>query len=69
MTENFSSNAKCFIEDLVHGKLMQSYLTDKNQGWLQWRVHIYSPNESNMKRSYHLDGRESEKKYDQDQIW
>lgn len=65
---NFSKEANCFIEDLIHGRLYESYLHDGLQGWNQWRVHIYHP-EGNIKRSYHTDGRAGAKKYDEVQIW
>lgn len=67
--ENFSSNSKCFIEDLIHGKLQQAYLLDGRLGWEQWRVHIYIPDDKNIKRSYTTDGRDGGKKYDDSQIW
>lgn len=66
---NFSENAKCFIEDLIHGKLIEAYQKDGMQGWNQWRVHIYMPDEKNIKRSYHTDGRQGGEKYDDKQIW
>lgn len=69
LSDHFSQNAKCFIEDLVHGKLQEDFDRDGVLGWLQWKVHIYHPNNKNIKRSYHTDGRAGEKKYDKDQIW
>lgn len=69
LENNFSSSAKCFLEDVLHGKLMQAFNEDGVQGWNQWRVHIYYPNEKNIKRSLHLDGRQGALKYDDTQIW
>ena len=69
LTENFSDKAKCFIEDVVHGKLHQAYEIDGEHGWNQWRVHIYHPDGGNIKRSGNLDGRDGGKKYDDSQVW
>ena len=69
MNENFTDKANCFIEDLIHGRLQGAYIRDKKMGWDQWRVHIYIPDEKNIKRSYTTDGREGAKKYDEKQIW
>lgn len=64
----FTENANCFIEDLIHGKLMEDWINYGMQGWNQWRVHIYHP-KGHIKRSYNLDGRAGSKKYDDLQIW
>lgn len=69
MSENFSEKTKCFIEDLLHGKLHQAYVIDGEQGWNQWRVHIYHPDGGNIKRSGNLDGRDGEEKFDTNQVW
>lgn len=68
LKEHFSENAKSFIEDKMHGVVADAYNTDKRQGWLQHRLHIYAP-EDNIKRSVDFDGREGEKKYDDSQIF
>jgi hypothetical protein len=68
MSENFSPQAKCFIEDLIHGKLHNAYLQDGKQGWNQWRVHIYHPY-GNIKRSYTTDGRGNQPKWDDTQTF
>lgn len=69
MAEHFSDKACCFIEDLVHGRLMEAFNIDGVMGWEQWRTHIYFPSESNIKRSYHTNGRAGSHKYDDQQIW
>lgn len=69
MSENFSSKSNCFIEDLIHGKLHEAYILDKKHGWDQWKVNIYIPDDKNIKRSYHTDGRAGAKKYDESQVW
>jgi hypothetical protein len=63
MSENFSQQANCFIEDVIHGKLHNAFIQDGEQGWNQWRVHIYHP-EGNIKRSYTTDGRQGAEKFD-----
>lgn len=68
LSENFSKNSKCFIEDYMHGVVMQSWRHYGIQGWNQWRIHIYHP-EGNIKRSYHTDGRAGSNKFDDTQIW
>lgn len=65
----FSEKAKCFTEDLLHGKVQEDYLKYKEQGWNLWRLHIYCPDKKNLKRSYHTNGRAGAKKYDTSQIF
>ena len=65
---HFSANARSFIEDRMHGILHQAHVVDGIAGWLQHRVHIYNPG-TNMKRSYHTDGRAGEPKYDDTQVF
>ena len=68
LSEHFSPKAKCFIEDLIHGKVMNDWNLYGVQGWNQWRLHIYYP-DGHIKRSANLDGREGARKYDDTQIW
>lgn len=65
LTENFTENAKCFIEDYLHGSVDESYKHTKD--WNLFRIAIYNP-EGSIKRAYHLDGREGADKYDTIQI-
>lgn len=69
MADNFSDNTKCFLEDVMHGAVDNAYRRDGLAGWMQHRLHIYTPHGGNIKRSYHTDGRAGEPKYDADQIW
>lgn len=69
LADHFSKDTKCFIEDLIHGRIQQDFDKDGLLGWLQWKLHIYYPNDKNIKRSYTTDGRAGEKKYDDTQIW
>lgn len=66
--EYFSSDAVCFIEDLLHSRLHEDYKIYGIMGWNQWRVHIYHP-EGSIKRSYHTNGRRGDQKFDTTQIW
>lgn len=59
----FSKDAKTMIEDQVHGHLIEAYKRDGTMGWFSWRVWIYTP-EGNIKRSYHLDARGEDSKYE-----
>lgn len=68
LQDNFSPNAKCFIEDVIHGKVYNSYLRYGDLAWDQWRLFIYAP-EKNLKRSLHLDGRAGEVKFDDNQTF
>lgn len=65
----FSPDAKCFIEDVMHGKVIDDFMKYGEQGWNQWRIHIYYPSDQNIKRSLNLDGRQGQEKYDEDQVW
>lgn len=69
ISRQFSAKANCFIEDLMYGRVLQDWNRDGVAGWNQWRLHIYHPNNTNIKRSYNLDGRQGAKKYDDKQIW
>jgi len=66
---HFTEDAKCFIEDRMYGILEEAERIDGYQGWVQHRVHIYDPAHSNMKRSYHTDGRAGEAKFDDTQVY
>jgi hypothetical protein len=60
LQRHFSSEARCFIEDRMHG-IAQQFPREH-------RLAIYHP-DGNIKRSYHLDGRQGEPKYDESQVW
>jgi hypothetical protein len=62
------SNEKTFIEDRLHGKVQDDclpYNTFSQDGWETHKLWIYHP-EGNIKRSYHLDGREGTRKFTSD---
>jgi hypothetical protein len=53
---------KVFIEDTTHGLVQEDC---KHNGWESHKLWIYHP-EGNIKRSYHLDGREGTRKFTSD---
>lgn len=58
-----------FIEDGIHGFIIEECKNNTNGGWDRHRLWIYHP-EGNIKRSYHLDGREGTRKFtDDDLVW
>jgi hypothetical protein len=60
------SDEKTFIEDRFHGKVQEDC---KHYGWESHKLWIYHP-EGDIKRSYHLDGRQGTRKYtSDDDIW
>lgn len=61
LVSNFSPGARCFIEDRMHSVAQRHPRSH--------RVAIYMPDEGNIKRSYHLDGRRGEAKHDESQVF
>lgn len=57
----FSPDAVCFIEDRMHS-VAQARPRDH-------RIAIFHPDSGNIKRSYHLDGRQGQPKYDESQVF
>jgi hypothetical protein len=58
-----------FIEDQFYGKVANDYLENGEQGWFMHRLWIYHP-KGNIQRSYHLDGRQGERKFtSDDEVW
>ena len=64
----FSKYSNCFIEDRAYGFLKVLWDEQGIEGWDKWRVHIYHPDKG-IKRSYHLDGRAGDDKYESNQVW
>ena len=64
----FSPRAKCYTEDVLHGKAFEDFNRFNRQGWEQWKLHLYNPG-GNIKRSLHSDGRAGSPKLDRTQIW
>ncbi len=61
----FSENSNCFIEDYLYGRLISAW---EEGNWNYWKLFIYHP-EGNIKRSLNLDGRGSDKKFNEEQRW
>jgi hypothetical protein len=63
---------KVFIEDTTHGRIQDDispYNNFSKEGWNKHKLWIYHP-EGNIKRSYHLDGREGGRKFtSDDDVW
>lgn len=57
LKQHFSSGANTFIEDKMHS-------VAQTHPWEYCKLMIYNPNDTNIKRSYHTDGREGDKKFD-----
>jgi hypothetical protein len=61
LQSEFSPQARCFIEDRMHS--IASSHPERH------RLAIYHPETGNVKRSYHLDGRQGDPKFDDEQVW
>lgn len=59
----FHPESKTMIEDVMHGIVHTDCMRDGLMGWNNWRLWIYTP-EGDIKRSYHLDGRQDDPKYE-----
>ena len=69
LEKNFSSGAKCFIEDKLHSVVQQDYQQLGMRGWDIWKLFIYYPEGGNIKRSLNEDGRQGAPKYDETQVF
>lgn len=58
----FSPEAKSFTEDKMHSVCQCA-------PWEDWKLALYTPHDSNQKRSYHTDGRAGAKKFDETQVF
>ena len=63
LNKYFSKNAKCMIEDGIHGHPIEDYKRKGISGWNNWKIWTYTPN-GDQKRSYTSDGRKTEPKFD-----
>jgi len=64
LDDHFSADARCFIEDRMHGVIQDAWGTGDKDAH---RLHIWRPTDGNFKRTYHLDGRAGTAKYDAEQ--
>jgi hypothetical protein len=69
LDSHFSPDARCYIEDAMHSVCHEAYKIDGVAGWNQHRLVYYHPVTGSIKRSYHIDGRAGEEKYDGEQIF
>lgn len=60
----FSPEAKCFVEDKMHGVAQARGC----EGWADWKMTIFSP-PGNKQRSRHTCGRENDAKFDDTQVF
>lgn len=60
---HFSPESRTMIEDKMHGVVLEAWDVQGIMGWYDYRLMIYTP-EGNIKRSYNLDGRKDDPKYD-----
>lgn len=60
----FNPDSKTMIEDVMHGIVQEECLHDGVMGWYNWRLWIYHPEGGNIKRSYHIDGRGADPKFE-----
>lgn len=58
----FDPKARTMIEDVMHGITENAAVRSGERGWGEFKMGIYHP-EGNIRRSYHLDGREGDQKY------
>lgn len=68
LQDHFSPDAKCMIEDGIIGKVLGAFTREGKVGWNRFKLGIYTP-PGDMKRSYNLDGRSGDPKYDSDFIY
>jgi len=63
MLARYLAGRRAMIEDVVHGRVHEDWREYGLAGWDRWRLWMYAP-EGNMKRSYHLDGRGDDPKWE-----
>jgi len=66
LEDHFHPDSRTMIEDVLHGVLEESFKKDKLMGWYNFRVWIYTPEDEDIKRSYHIDGRKDDPKFEMD---
>lgn len=64
----FNPESKTMIEDVIHQIVEMDMQTGGVPAWFNWRIWIYAPNDPDgwILRSYNLDGRQDDPKYDMD---
>lgn len=59
----FPTTCRTMIEDRMHGVVESAWREEGAAGWGRWRLFMYAPG-GDMKRSFHLDGRAGDPKFD-----
>lgn len=59
----FADDSRTMIEDVMYGILHNAFQDYNVAGWSKWKVWIYDPGTSDIKRSTHLDGRGEDPKF------
>lgn len=62
LDRHFGPDDRTMIEDVMHG-VTEAAWRDGLLGWCRHRLWLYAPQDGNMKRSAHLDGRGGDPKY------
>ena len=68
LDEFFSRDSRTYIEDNLYGVIENAWLQKGLSGWNDHKIVIYTP-EGDMKRSYHIDGREGDSKWNDDLVF
>ena len=66
LDQYFAPDAFGMIEDHIYGKMLIDCKDKGMMGWFNWRVWVFHPEGDNIKRSYTVDGRGEDSKYDED---
>lgn len=64
----FTPKSRCFVEDVMYGLIQSDCIDHGEAGWFDWRIYLYAPDVNGprgMQRSFHIDSRKAEPKYDQ----
>jgi hypothetical protein len=64
LRDNFSPDAVTMIEDRMHSVVQIHYAENPVTAWNDYRLAIFAP-DGYMQRSYHLDGRKSDSKFEE----
>jgi hypothetical protein len=62
--DKFTPDSRTMIEDRMHGIVEENYRHNPQTGWNNYRLAIYMPNDDNIQRSLHLNGRMADSKFE-----
>lgn len=65
----FSADSRTFIEDRMYGIVYTNFEVKGAEAWNDFKLYLYTPKEGSMKRLENVDGREDDKKYDENLIY